>query len=166
MQLMTIDKFTVFNKYKSIIFEQKNIKNIVHQEGEQYMLNVLFNLEQSINDGKVASSYYAGLDNRITLSSTDSMLLSIVGEPLPQTSYSRQQITTWTEPFISNGVYVVKSNPITFDAAVTGWGPVSNIFLTTNSSGGILISSAKLSETVTLNVGDSIVLTISLSLNN
>lgn len=159
MQLMTIDNFTVFDKYKNIIFEQKNIKNIVHQEGEQYMLGVLF------NKAELASSYYAGLDNRTTLSSTDS-IFSITGEPLPQTSYKRQEITSWGDPFISNNVYVVKSNPITFDASIIGWGPVSNIFLTTRKSGGILLSSAKLSQILTLSEGNSVVMSISLSLTN
>jgi hypothetical protein len=156
---MTINSFTVFDNYKNIIFEQKNIKNIVHQLGEQYMLNALF------KQGDIASSYWVGLDNRVTLGSTDTVA-SITGEPLPQTSYKRQEITSWSSPYLLNGSYAVKSSSIVFDASLVGWGPVNNIFLTTSKSGGILVSSARLSQTVALTAGDSVIMDMSLSLTN
>jgi len=159
MQLMTINNFTILDKHKNIIFEQKNIKNIVHQQGEQYMLNALF------KQGDIATSYWVGLDNRVTLGSSDTTT-SITGEPLSQTSYKRQEIASWSTPFLSNGAYAVKSNAIVFDASLVGWGPVNNIFLTTAKSSGILISSARLSQTVILTAGNSVIMDMSLSLTN
>jgi hypothetical protein len=161
---MTINSFTVFDINKNIKFQQNNIKNIVHQAGEEYMLNVLFRQGQRVSS-QTGSGYWLGLDNRTTLSATD-IMSSVSGEPLVTTSYRRQEVSTWDAPIISNSVYVVKSSPVTFSAASVGWGPVSNIFLTTNKLGGILISSAKLSQTISLASGQSIVMTISLSLVN
>lgn len=156
---MTIKNFTVFDNNNNIKFFQDNIKNTLHQTGEQYMLNALF------RQGEISPFYYAGLDNRPALSVTDT-ISSINGEPSLTTSYRRQKIESWEIPSILNGIYVVKSGYIKFNANTTAWGPVGNIFLTTENSGGILISSVKLVSPVTLAVGDSVTMFINLSLFN
>lgn len=157
MRLMTIEKFILLDKNKKIKYSQNNIKNMVHQKGEQYMLDVLF------MKGTVAGSYYAGLDNRATLDVSDT-ITSLSGEPF--NGYSRIQIESWEGPILTNGVYVVKSGFLTFSGVGTGWGPVRNIFLSTSRIGGILISSARLSQSVSVAANDSIVMVMNLSLTN
>lgn len=157
MQLMTIEEFTLVDKNKNIKFYEKDIKNIVHQKGEEYMLKALF-MKDTVPD-----YYYAGLDNRSSLDSADT-ISSITGEP--NNGYSRVKIESWSGPALTNGVYVIKSGFLKFSAISYGWGPVSNIFLSTSKIGGILISSAKLSSKVSVVSGDSIVMTIGLSLTN
>lgn len=158
MQLMTIEEFVLLDKYKNIKFNQKNIKNIVHQKGEEYMLRALF------KGDTIAKTYYAGLDNRTTLQSTD-LMTGIVGEPI-SFNYSRAKIESWEDPTIVNGTYVIKSGFLRFSALAGTWGPVGNIFLSTSKLGGVLISSAKLSKTISVNDGDSIVMVMNLSLTN
>lgn len=183
MRLLTIESIKLFDKNNNIKYEQKNIKNTLHQAGQFYMLNSLFTNITRCNPPGVANScdgqavslgnlkstrsdfYYAGLDNRTSLSTTDTMA-SLVDEP-SSNGYIRQKITSWSSPVISNSVYVVKSNSITFSSSSTGWGPVKNIFLaTTQNTTGFLISSVKLNQELTLKAGDTAVLIMNLSLSN
>lgn len=158
---MTVNEFTVFDINKKIKFYQENIKNIIHQDGQKYMLNALF------KNGEIPNYYYAGLDNRSLLNFTDKMS-SIVGEPLMTTgnNYKRAKIDSWEEPSLLNNLYVIKSGYLKFYANSVAWGPVSNIYLATSSLGGTLISSAKLSAPLSLSVGDYITMIINLSLVN
>jgi hypothetical protein len=160
MRLLTIESIKLFDKNNNIKYEQKNIKNTLHQTGQFYMLNSLF-----ANKNTRVDFYYAGLDNRTSLSTTDTMA-SLLDEP-SSNGYIRQKITSWSSPVISNSVYVVKSNSITFSASSTGWGPVRNIFLaTTQNNSGFLISSVKLNQELILKAGDTSVLIMNLSLSN
>ena len=160
MRLLTIESIKLFDKDNNIKYEQKNIKNTLHQLGQFYMLNSLF-----ANKNTRVDFYYAGLDNRTSLNTTDTMA-SLVDEP-SSNGYSRQKITSWSSPVISNSVYVVKSNSITFSSSSTGWGPVRNIFLaTTQNPSGFLISSVKLNQELTLKAGDTAILIMNLSLSN
>jgi hypothetical protein len=172
MRLLTIENIKLFDKNKNIKYEQSNIKNTLHQIGESYMLNCLFVNKTRKDKGEIQKTredfYYAGLDNRSTLNTTD-VMSSLVNEPSAN-GYSRQKITSWSSPVISNSVFVTKSNNITFNASTgtnTGWGPVKNIFLaTTQNISGILISSAKLNQELKMVAGDTIVLVMNLSLSN
>jgi hypothetical protein len=160
MRLLTIESIKLFDKNNKIKYEQSDIKNTLHQLGELYMLNSLFAKQSTRVD-----FYYAGLDNRTTLNTTDTMA-SLLNEP-SSNGYSRQKITSWSSPVISNSVYVVKSNNITFSGVSTGWGPVRNIFLaTTQNTSGFLISSVKLNQELNLKSGDTAVLIMNLSLSN
>ena len=183
MRLLTVESIKLLDENNKVKYEQNNIKNTLHQSGQFYMLNSLFANKtrcnppgvenqcdgQAITLGNLKSTrvdfYYAGLDNRTSLSPTDTMA-SLVDEP-SSNGYSRQKITSWSSPVISNSVYVVKSNSITFSASSTGWGPVRNIFLaTTQNVSGFLISSVKLNQELILRAGDTSVLIMNLSLSN
>jgi len=162
MRLLTIENIKLIDKNSKVKYEQSNIKNTLHQIGESYMLNCLF-----VNKNTRVDYYWAGLDNRSSLNTADTMS-SLVNEPSTN-GYSRQKITSWSSPVISNSVYVVKSNNIMFSASTgtSGWGPVKNIFLsTTQNISGILISSVKLNQELTMSPGDTIVLVMNLSLSN
>lgn len=170
---MTIDKFYILDKYKKIKYEEHNIKNMLHKEGEEYILNALFKDSQSIP----VNGYYVGLDVRPTFDKNDT-LSEIIGEPTVN-GYRRQNVplSNWSLQ-ISNDVWFAKSGTIIFSAindqgTDTGWGPVTNIFLaTTNercermpgSCVGKLISSAKLGSSVSIGNKESVVMEMSLSL--
>ena len=184
MRLLTIESIKLLDENNKVKYEQNNIKNTLHQTGEFYMLSSLFSnktrcnppgIENLLCDGQAVTLgnlkstrvdfYYAGLDNRTTLNTTDTMA-SLVDEP-SSNGYARQKITSWSSPVISNSVYVIKSNSITFSASSTGWGPVRNIFLaTTQNASGFLISSVKLNQELTLKAGDTSILIMNLSLSN
>ena len=166
--LMTIQSFKLFDENKNIKYEQFNIKNILHAEGEEYFLKYVFKSVDLI----IPEKYYVGLDFRSTLSRTDT-LSSIFLEP-SSNNYRRQAINTWS--FSSSaGNWIAKSPPIVFSAVSSsgaGWGPVRNIFLSTIEerceAGGCkyLISSARLDENISLSSGDKIVLEMALSIFN
>ena len=65
--ILKIDEFSVLNEKKEIIYQEKNIHNILHQEGELLILSVLF------TGSTAPSSYYIGLDNRPTLAFTNTL---------------------------------------------------------------------------------------------
>lgn len=113
--------------------------SILHNEGEQFLLSVLFAGTSS------PSNYYLGLDNRTTLTATDT-LASLVGEPTVN-GYARQPISSSSFTVVSTfGAYQANTPIVTFSAAGGSWGPVSNLFLSTS-----LDNSGKLIATVTLN---------------
>lgn len=161
MRLLTIENIKLFDKNNNIKYEQSNVKNILHQLGELYMLNSLFVKNKTTR----SDFYWAGLDNRSTLSTSD-IMSSFVNEPSAN-GYNRQKIISWSSPVLVGSVHLIKSDPITFSASSGGWGPVKNIFLTTTKNNdGYLISSVKLNQELTLVAGDSAVLVMNLSLSN
>lgn len=173
IHLMNIKNLKVFDKFKNIIHEESNIKNTLHKQGEEFLLKSIF-YDKTI----IPENFYIGLDTRPTISRTDT-LRQIIGEP-SFNNYSRQIIShgNWSVVEDSNTVYLAKSGTIVFSAVSStevGWGPVSNIFLTTTNERctpssvncpGYLISSAKLSDNISLNSGESVVIEMSISLYN
>jgi hypothetical protein len=166
--LMTIKSFKLFDNNNFIKYEQYDIKNILHFEGEEYILKYVF----MGTDLVIPDKYYVGLDFRSSLSRNDT-LSSIYLEP-SSNNYRRQAIDNWS--FSSSaGNWVAKSPPIVFSAVSTsgaGWGPVRNIFLSTieercdSGNCKYLISSSRLDQNVTLSSGDKIVLEMSLAIFN
>ncbi len=145
-----------------VIWEDKNLYNMLHSGGEEFLLQCLF-----ANDGTlIPDSYYLGLDARTSLIASDTMT-DILDEPT-EYGYIRQTLgnTGWTVSPVSD-VYRAIGNIITFSASGGSWGPVNNLFLT-NESGddGVLIASAVLSSELTLDSGDSINMRMSLSLRD
>lgn len=160
--ILRIDEFTLLNDKKEILYQEKNIHNILHQEGELLILNVLFT-------GTAAPSYYyLGLDNRTTLDFTNT-LSSLSAEPSGN-GYARQQIlpAQFNVNLTTGSNYQVTGPVVNFSATTGSWGPVQNLFLTTASSGtgGILISSAKLSESITVDPPNIVSLKFSFALSN
>lgn len=154
--LLKILKFQVVREGK-IIYEEENIKNILHTSGEQFCLSVLF------AGGTIPLYYYLGLDNRLILAAANTMS-SLIGEPTVN-GYARQFLssTGFTVELVS-GIYRAKGSIVTFNAIGGSWGPVRNMFFTNNT--GILISSASLISPITLNNGDAVNMRISMQLKD
>jgi hypothetical protein len=175
---MKIDDFLILDKNNEVKYQQKNIKNTFHQEGEEYILNALFKGKDNIPD----IGYWVGLDTRQAVSRTDT-LASINGEPFNYTDginsgltgYQRKNIpfTNWsiTPPGVSTPYYAT-SGSIIFSAVNYKFNSVTNIFLaTTNETNcnsiqcvGKLISTASLGTTVSVAAGESVVMSMSISL--
>lgn len=185
---MKIDDFLILDKNNEIKYQQKNIKNTFHQEGEEYILNSLFTSADYLSK----TGYWVGLDTRQAVSRTDT-LASINGEPFNYTDginyfptgYQRKNVPlgSWTiiNPNQSgttvppSGVltpYYATSGSIIFSAVNYNFNSVTNIFLaTTNETNcntiqcaGKLISTASLGTTVSVAAGESVVMSMSISL--
>lgn len=132
-----------------VIWEERNLKNTLHLEGEQFILSALF---RTITGVSVPSFYYLGLDNRTSLLLSDNMA-TLSTEPTGN-GYSRQPISSSTgfalENYSSGGYdhWKAKSQIVAFTASGSQWGPVSNVFLTDRvDDSGFLISTAALGVT-------------------
>jgi len=145
-----------------VIWRQTNVYNMLHSLGEQFLLNCCFN-----NNGSLPpEAYYFGLDNRSTISKTQEET-DLVDEPIGN-GYVRQAVSSnggFTIEKINN-VYRASSEIFSFIATGDGWGPVTKVFMSTAESSGILLSSASLSNAITLTTGDSVNLRMSLSLQD
>lgn len=148
------------------IWRKENINNLLHTEGEEFILKVTFSSEIS-----VPTNYYLGLDDRTTVAVGDT-LSDLTGEPTVG-GYSRQTVDSSTGFIfeVVNGINRAKTPVLTFTAAGSDWGPVSNLFLTTQAqsetpSSGYLISTIPLGEDVTVVDGDSINVRYALSLKD
>ena len=149
----------------NILWEQKNIKNILHQEGEEFLLRAAF------TGGQVSTiipeNYYLGLDNRQTIVATD-IADDLIGEP-SSGGYERQAVSSSGDFAINfeNNHFVATSPIVAFRATVGNWGPVSNLFLTTkNDNTGYLISTAVLGTAVSLLAGDNVTMRIGMRLKD
>lgn len=145
-----------------VIWSQKDLLNMLHIKGEEFLLTCCFN-----NNGSYPpSDYFFGLDNRMVISKED-IMDDLVEEPVGN-SYIRQSRSSnggFTIETFNNG-YRAVSNIMTFSAAGLGWGPVRNIFMATSpDTSGVLVSSVALSQEITLLSGDSVNLRMSLSLS-
>ena len=146
-----------------VIWEDRNLYNILHSGGEQFLLECLF-----ANDGTlIPTSYYLGLDARTGLDVLNTMS-DLEDEPT-ENGYIRQALGSnggWSVSLVSD-VYRAIGNIITFSAVGGSWGPVTNLFLTNRSdNNGVLIASVLLSSALTLNNGDSINMRMSVSLRD
>ena len=124
--LMKIDNFSILDRNNKVRYQQRDIKNTFHQQGEEYILNALFKGPENL----VTNGYYIGLDARPTLNRTDT-LTSIIGEPLVQgNNYQRQNVaflnwqiinpntstTTTASPTFTLAPYYAKSGPVIFSS--------------------------------------------------
>jgi hypothetical protein len=162
--LLKIEEIKHIDTDGSLLWQQNDIDNIFHLNGESFMLNVVFNTSGGIS---VPSSYYLGLDARASPQFADT-LSNLSGEPT-QNGYSRQAVSSLNgfsvEVVESN--YRAISNVVTYSATGGAWGPVTNLFLaTSSSSSGYLISTATLEAPVTLQSGQSVTVRISVGLTN
>jgi hypothetical protein len=147
-----------------VIYREENVLNTLHFLGEQFLLNALF-LGGNAPNTYIPNNYYLGLDNRTILAIGDTME-SLQNEPFIN-GYSRQPVnsTTGFSMTVSGGVHQVSSQIVTFSAVGGSWGPCSNIFLSDKpNTTGVLISSAKLTNPVTVQSGDSVNMRMGMSL--
>ena len=70
--IMIVKEIQHLSSKGDILWEAKNLKNLFMNEGEQFMLDIVF------AGGEIPSSYFLGLDNRATISVTDT-ISSLVG---------------------------------------------------------------------------------------
>lgn len=150
-----------------VIWEQKNVKNLLHLEGEEYILRAAFTGGKTSD--VIPERYYLGLDNREVVNAEDTMDF-LITEPTGN-GYTRQDILSAGDFTVSkdenSGHYRAISPIVAFQASGGTWGPVQNLFLTdTADSTGYLISTAKLDTIITVSDGDSVTMRISLQLKD
>lgn len=142
--------------------------NILHDEGEQYILSAAFDTDLA-GFGAPPGSLYLGLDARSGLAEDDTLGMTGFNEPSTG-GYARQALSTTTGFTLSQpgAYYQATSATASFGPATTGgMGTVNNRFLTTTASGtaGKLIASVPLTTSRTINVGDTLNTNIILGLS-
>lgn len=147
----------------NVIWEKRNIKNVLHLDGEEFLLRAAFlgGRESTI----IPDNYYLGLDNRQTVQVEDT-LDDLIGEPSGG-GYERQMVSSagdFAINFESNH-FLITSPIVAFRATTGSWGPITNLFLSdvVNSS-GYLISTAELNSAVSLEIGESVTMRIGMTL--
>lgn len=162
--IMKIEKFQHLSVNGEILYEENNINNLIHLAGEELILKILF------AGNSVPSNYYIGLDSRSYLDSSLG-IGSIFGYEPNQNYYERQQVKSDSfSVIVGTSNHRQANSPTVLFKAVGGpWGPVKNIFLTTNLGYGtnsILISSAALSRDITVKDGEIITMRMAMALSN
>ena len=153
------------NKNGTVLWEAKNLYNVLHVKGEQFILSAVFT--GGTTNTYIPSYYYFGLDNRATPSISDTMA-SLSGEPT-QYGYARQ-------PVSSSGQFVVGlqgSNYradcplLTFTAVGGNWPSIQNLFLTNKvDNTGTLIATIALGSSIVVNAGETLTLQMGLALSD
>jgi hypothetical protein len=147
----------------SVISEQKNLLNILHQDGEEYLLRAAF-MGGKVSD-VIPDNYYLGLDNRQSIAA-DQTMNDLIGEPFGN-GYERQPIASFGDFAINfEQDHFIATSPIVAFRATTGsWGPASNLWLTdTSDNSGYLISTIVLNSPVSLSSGQAITMRIGMQL--
>jgi hypothetical protein len=160
MKLLEVSKLDCFG---NIVYQQKNILNMLHNTGEQYIINSAFISSK-------ADNFYFGLDARATIAAEDTMVtITNNGNEPTINGYSRVMVSG-SGGFtlgVASGVYLAQGPVVSFSATGGSWGPVKNLFLTTKSDNtGILIASAALSENTILNSGETLNVRLALTLKD
>lgn len=131
--------------------------NILHDEGEQAILSAYFDTDLA-GFGPPPANLYVGLDNRTSLSESDT-LSSLVNEPNTG-GYSRKAVSTATGFTLAQPAdfYRATSQTVSFTAMGGNIGEVRNRFLCTAASGtgGLLLVTLALSTLRTINEGDTL----------
>jgi len=169
--IMILDFLEVLDKDSNIVYRDENRPNILHTEGEQYILQLMF------NGITPPDNYYFGLNNNTNLTQNDTMA-SIVGEPIAnqQTGYGRAAVISsggpqgFSVPINYQGNMRSQSPLLVYNCNSVPWGPVQNIFMTTKGDnvygGALLISSAKLSLPLSMVPSQTVRMKFSMQLSN
>lgn len=163
--LLKVIEIQHLNVNGDILWSQKNIHNVLHLDGEEFLLRAAFQGGQ-VNT-IIPEYYYVGMDNRVSVSALDDMD-GLINEPQVN-GYVRQPVSSTTDFTLNfeQDHYVASSPIMTFQATGGDWGPVKNIFLTDRiDNTGYLIATATLSSEVTVTDGDSITARIGLQLRD
>lgn len=147
----------------SVLWEAHNLLNIIHLDGEEFLLRAAF------TGGKISSVipdyYYLGLDNRQLLAKADTME-NLIAEPFGG-GYTRQQISSAGDFSINieSGDFIATSPIVAFRSTTSNWGPVSNLWITDAAdNSGYLISSISLQSPISLITGQSVTMRIGMQL--
>lgn len=165
--LLIIDEVKHLDKDGNVIWQNNNIKNTLHTQGEEFVLKALFS-----SDVEIPENYYFGLDNRSTIALADTLEDVVETEPA-SSGYERQMVNS-VDDFqfeIVGGNWRAKGAVVTFQAIGGSWGPIKNIFLSNqsqlmNPELGALISSAYLGQTVEPTAGESMSLRMIIALKD
>jgi hypothetical protein len=163
--IMKILKIEHKDKFGNILWQQENVKNLLHLKGEEFILRAAFTGGRVSN--VIPENYYLGLDNRATVAEDDEMS-NTNGEP-NFSGYQRQPVASAGDFNISfeNGHYQAISPIVAFNATGGTWGPVKNlIFSDQSGSLGVLISTTVLNTSVTVNSGESITMRLAMALKD
>ena len=163
--LLKIIEIQHLDRDGTVLWKDSNVHNVLHVNGEQFLLNALF---VGGNSGfYIPDNYYFGLDARGSVLAADT-ITDLAGEP--QTNgYSRQLVSSLNQFSVAifGGIYQAVSPIVSFGASGGSWGPVTNLFLTTDlGSAGTLISSVPLSQSLTVIDGQVVSLKMGLSLRD
>jgi hypothetical protein len=163
--IMKVLEIQHLDSNKNIIWQTKNIYNLLHEEGEQFLLQAAFvgGKESTI----IPDYYYLGLDNRQTVATTDT-LDDVLGEPVSG-GYARIELSSSGDFTVSydQDHYVALSPIVSFSASSGAWGPVVNLFLTASVEGDYkLISTATLPSPIFLNIGQTITMRIGMQIRD
>ncbi len=162
--LMKVLEIKHLSKNGELLHIEKDVKNILHYAGEELILKILF------AGLSVPEKYYIGLDSRTFLDPSVG-IGSLFGFEPTDNAYERQQIQPDSFDVVTtnSGHRQANSPVILFKATGGAWGPVKNIFLTTNLGYGtnnVLISSAPLSRNITVSDGETITMKMGMALSN
>lgn len=174
--ILTILEYTHLDADGKILHQERNLKNILHRQGENFLLTCCFDKQTGDPPTNLNTFppplYYFGLDNRAAISVDDTMS-SLFGEPPAlYFGYTRANVSSSSQFAIASvdSVYRATSPIVTFNGTTTGWGPVKNLFLTNNpttgSTSGFLISSVTLSQPLSLANGESATFRMALSMQD
>jgi hypothetical protein len=152
--------FRCFDASGKLLWEELDRKNNLADEGEYMFLDVV------LRNGTAPSGFFLRLFND-TPTDTDT-LGSLTGEPT-NNGYAAQTVerstTGWPTLALDSGDYQATCSTETFTASGGQWGPVIYCVLATSSdSSGKLVSYVALSQSRTLNSGESLQVTYKLKL--
>jgi hypothetical protein len=146
-----------------ILWESHNIYNLLHYDGEEFMLRAAF------TGGRISTivpdNYYLGLDNRSGVAVANTMD-DLVGEPSGR-GYERQAVSSSGDFAVNfeQGHHVATSPIVAFRSTTASWGPVGNLFVTDKSDNtGYLIATAILPSGIIVETGQSITMRIGMQL--
>ncbi len=152
-------------KNNEIIWEAKNLNNLLHFEGEEFLLRAAFTggRDSSI----IPDNYYLGLDSRATPIVGDT-ITSLITEPV-ENGYVRQPLSSSGDLVVADvsGHFRATSKIVAFRAQGGEWGPVSTLFLTDKETDdGSLICSVPLGVALTVADGESMTLRLAFALRD
>lgn len=148
-----------------VIWQQDNILNLLHLDGEEFVLRSAFSGGRISNI--IPENYYMGLDNRQVPAASDTMD-SLISEPTAN-GYTRQPISSSGDfTVVEDSSHFRAVSPIVaFQAAGGSWGPVVNLFLTDRTDNtGYLIATASLQTPITVNDGETVTLRLAIQLRD
>jgi hypothetical protein len=161
--IMTIKEIQHTDLAGNVLWSAKNIKNLLHWEGEQFLLQAAFTGGR--DSTIIPDVYYLGLDNRLSVDEEDT-IDDLISEPSGG-GYERAEISSFGDFSINfeQNHYVATSPIVAFRSTVSSWGPCSNLFLTAEvASTYRLISTAVLPSAITMNTGDAITMRIGMQI--
>lgn len=167
--IMTVLEMRHLDADGRVLYEERNIRNMIHKSGEKYILGILFS-----NTPK-PSNYYVGLDARTTLATSQTIMDVKDYEPggvnsPSKNGYERQAVSSTVFQIDESSATVQAKTPtLVFRASNGDWGPVKNIFLTNSLASNqdvILLSSAALSRNIVVSNETILTMRMSMSLSN